>query len=94
MFETVKDRRPATVCAGLEGATVADIDVLVTPVVCSSDLALALPDVVESVVALNVLVTEEVDEVPLDEVGSSLALEILLAAGLGLEVVLDMFEKS
>lgn len=80
MFETVRDRLPATVVVGLEGATVADIDVLVMTVVCSSDLALALADVVESVLVINVLVTEEVDEVPLDEVKSPLALEMLLAA--------------
>lgn len=102
-FETVKDRLPATVGVGLEGATVADIDVLVTPVVRSSDLALVLPCVVESVVALVVLVSEEVDAVLLDAVESSpLALEMLLAAefgldivlDVGLDVVLDMFDKS
>jgi len=92
--ETVKDRLPATDGVPLAGATVPDTDVLVTPVVCSSDLELALLDVVEPVWVLNVLVTEEVVEVSLDEVGSPLALEMLLAIELGSEVVLDMFDKS
>jgi hypothetical protein len=67
--------------------TVADVDVVVAVVYCSS-LALLLPEVVKSMLVLNVLVTETAVEVLLDVVGSSWVADTVLAAELMREVVL------
>jgi len=86
-FETVRDRPPATVGVRREGATVADVDLVVFWVdVRSSDVLLVLTDAVEDISVLDVLVVEMV----VADAGSTL----VLAAALGLELVLDTFDTS